>query len=73
MQYVLHKSWCDYTFSNHYCFFTGTLEQVSFKQQEYTSIFQEVLKSLVCQQVIASIQFFKLEKVPSSKAYALVK
>ncbi len=58
MQYVLHKSWCDYTFSNHYSFFTGTLEHVSIKQQEYTAIFQEVLKSLVCQQVMAIIQFY---------------
>lgn len=69
MNYILHKSWCDYTFSNHVSFLTGTLEQVTAKQQEYTAIFQSVLKTLVCQQVIATMQLYTqlLQQAPSSK------
>lgn len=69
MQYVLHKSWVDYTFSTHYAFFTGSQEETLAKQQEYTAIFQKVLKELVCVQVLASIQFYTqlIQAHPHSK------
>lgn len=58
MKYVLHKSYIDYTFCTYHQFFIGNEKDTIIKQQEYSRLFKNILKSLVCTQVRESIQLY---------------